>query len=102
MSYFLDIRESSLQKGHFLYSVEHDKIFKISEVDRNAGNIYFEDSDHSMSLNYYSTETMISDKDYYLVPKYVVKHFQEQAPEVMDMNYTKEVFQSYGYKRINI
>lgn len=82
MSYFLDIPESALRKGHFLYSVEEDKILRIQEVDRESSNVYFENSDNSMHLNSYKTETKLSDKGYYLVPKYVVKQFKEQAPEL--------------------
>jgi len=83
MNNFLDISESYVRKGQYLYSVTKDTIFKVKKVD--GGKIYFEDKKSVLMMqepHIQLSKWNISFQGYYLVPKYIVKKFMNESPEL--------------------
>jgi len=83
MNNFLDISESYVSKGQYLYSVTKDTIFKVKKVA--DGKIYFEDKKSVLMMKdpyIQLSKAKISAQGYYLVPKYIVKQFMNENPEL--------------------
>jgi len=81
---YLDISESYVNDGQFLYSVVDDKIYRVQEV--KAGRIHFSDPNKSVIIlqdNYVElSKTKISHFGYYLVPKYEISKSKIESPEL--------------------
>jgi len=80
---FLNISESFITAGQYLYNVVDDKIYTVKKV--SDGKVKFVDSD----MNYIIKDQYIgrsshkiAEEGWYLVPKYIVKQFIQDSPEL--------------------
>ena len=80
---YLDVSESYIRPGHWLYSVIDDKVYKVYKVE--SGKIYFENNKSYLILKDKYVElskTKISFFGFYLVPKYEIAKSKIITPEL--------------------